>query len=76
VHLLQRSGARSCSCTYTLYEDVKKMGMAIKELKIMRHSVAEIAAANDISEHKATEKFFSDVQSTVWALNRNFKIRN
>jgi hypothetical protein len=38
------------------------MGMGIKQLKLLLHTVTEIATANNISEDKATEKFFSDVQ--------------
>jgi hypothetical protein len=46
----------------SIYEELEKIGMGIKELKLLWHTVAEIAAANNISEDKATEKFFSDVQ--------------
>jgi hypothetical protein len=38
------------------------MGMGIKRLKLLLNIVTEIATANNISEDKATEKFFSDVQ--------------
>jgi len=36
--------------------------MGIKQLKLLLHTVTEISIANNISEDKATEKFFSDVQ--------------
>ena len=38
------------------------MGMGIKQLKLLRNTVTEIATANNIPQDKATEKFFSDVQ--------------
>jgi hypothetical protein len=46
----------------SIYRDLELMGMGIKELKLLWHTVAEIAIANNISQDKATEKFFSDVQ--------------
>ena len=46
----------------SIYRELEKMGMGIKQLKLLRHTVAEIATANNISEDKATEKFFSDVR--------------
>ncbi|MGC2571112.1 MAG: hypothetical protein WA364_06330, partial [Candidatus Nitrosopolaris sp.] len=46
----------------SLSRELEKMGMGIKQLKLLLHTVTEIASANNISEDKATEKFFSDVQ--------------
>ncbi len=46
----------------SIYQELEKMGMGIKQLKLLLHTVTEIATANKISEDKATEKFFSDVQ--------------
>ena len=46
----------------SIYRELEKMGMGIKQLKLLWHTVAEIATANNISEDKATEKFFSDVR--------------
>ena len=37
------------------------MGMGIKELKLVWNTTKEIAAVNNISADKASEKFFSDV---------------
>ena len=37
------------------------MGMGIKELKLLWNTIKEIAAVNNISADKASEKFFSDV---------------
>jgi hypothetical protein len=45
-----------------LYEELVKMGMGIKELKLLLHTIAEIAAANNITQDRASQKFFSDVQ--------------
>jgi hypothetical protein len=50
------------SYSISIYKDLEKMGMAIKQLKLLLNTVTEIATANNISQHKATEKFFSDVQ--------------
>jgi hypothetical protein len=47
----------------SIYEELEKIGMGIKELKLLQHTVAEITAANNISEDKASQKFFSDVQN-------------
>ena len=46
----------------SLYRELEKMGMGIKQLKLLLHTVTEITSANNISEDKATEKFFYDVQ--------------
>lgn len=46
----------------SLYRELEKRGMGIKQIKLLLHTVTEIASANNISEDKATEKFFSDVQ--------------
>jgi hypothetical protein len=46
----------------SIYKDLEKMGMGIKQLKLLLNTVAEIATANNIPQDKAIEKFFSDVQ--------------
>lgn len=46
----------------SLYEELVKMGMGIKELKLLRHTIAEIATANKIPLDKANQKFFFDVE--------------
>lgn len=50
------------SYSISIYKDLEKMGMRIKQLKLLLNTVTEIATANDISQDKAIEKFFSDVQ--------------
>jgi hypothetical protein len=59
-NLEQEESAHSYSIS--IYKDLKKMGMGIKQLKLLVNTVAEIATANIISQDQATEKFFSDVQ--------------
>jgi hypothetical protein len=50
------------SYSISIYKDLEKMDMGIKQLKLLLNTVAEIATANDISQDKAIEKFFSDIQ--------------
>jgi len=52
----------SHSYTISIYRELEKMGMGIKQLKLLRNTVTEIANANNVPHDKATEKFFSDVQ--------------
>jgi hypothetical protein len=52
----------SHSYSISIYRELEKMGMGIKQLKFLMNIVTEIATANNISQDKATEKFFSDVQ--------------
>jgi hypothetical protein len=51
------------SYSISIYRELEKMGMGIKQLKLLLNIVTEIATANNIiSQDKANEKFFSDVQ--------------
>jgi hypothetical protein len=50
----------------SIYRELEKIGMGIKQLKLLLNTVREIATANKISEDKATEKFFSDVQKQYY----------
>ncbi|MFZ0512871.1 MAG: hypothetical protein WAM14_14785, partial [Candidatus Nitrosopolaris sp.] len=52
----------SHSYSISIYRELEKMGMGIKQLKLLLNIVTEIATAHNISKDKATEKFFSDVQ--------------
>jgi hypothetical protein len=45
----------------SIYKDLESMGMRIKELNLLWHTIREIAAANKIDQDKANEKFFSDI---------------
>jgi hypothetical protein len=60
----------------SLYEELVKMGMGIKELKLLWHTIAEIAAANTITQDRASQKFFSDVEQQYddKASKRSYKI--
>jgi hypothetical protein len=46
----------------SIYEDLELMGMGIKELNLLWHTIREIATANKLDEDKASVKFFSDVR--------------
>jgi hypothetical protein len=48
--------------TISIYEKLEAMGMGIKKLKLLHHTVEEIATANNISKDSASQKFFSDVE--------------
>ena len=48
--------------TISVYQELEKLGMGIKQLKVLLHTVKEIATANNISQDNATQKFLSDVQ--------------
>ena len=51
--------------TISIYDDLEGMEMGIKRLKLLRHTVEEIATANNISKDSASQKFFSDVCAAV-----------
>lgn len=50
------------SIRISVYKDLKSMGMGIKELNLLWHTIREIATANKLDEDKASVKFFSDVR--------------
>lgn len=50
------------SIRISIYKDLELMGMGIRELKYLWNTIREIANANNISEDRACEKFFSDVR--------------
>jgi hypothetical protein len=54
----------SHSYSISIYRELEKMGMGIKQLKFLMNIVTEIATANNIPQDKAT-KFFSDVQNMM-----------
>jgi hypothetical protein len=51
------------SHSISIYYDLERMMLGIKELKLLRNTVREIAAANHIPEDRASQKFFQDVQT-------------
>ena len=69
----------------SIYNELENTGMDIKKLKLLRHTVAEIATANNISQKqtevnvqdKAVQKFFSDVEQQYdYMLGFESKIQN
>jgi hypothetical protein len=61
----------------SLYHELEKIGMGIKELKLLRYTVAEIANANNIPQDRAIHKFFTDVQQQYdYKLGFEAKIQN
>ena len=44
------------------YEKLEQMGFGLKELKLLWHTITEIAEANNISDEDAVQKFFKDVE--------------
>jgi hypothetical protein len=50
------------SIRISIFKDLELMGMGIRELKYLWNTIREIATANNISEDRACEKFFSDVR--------------
>jgi len=61
----------------SFYEELEKLGIGIKELKLLRYTVAEITTANNISEDKAIQQFFSDIREQYdYKLGFEAKIQN
>jgi hypothetical protein len=48
--------------TLAVYNELEQMGFGLKQLKLLRHTVAEIAKANNISNEQAVQKFIRDVE--------------
>jgi hypothetical protein len=46
----------------SVYEKLEQMGFGLKELKLLWHTITEIAEANNISDEDAVQKFFKDVE--------------
>jgi hypothetical protein len=59
-NLEQEESAHSYSIS--IYKDLEKMGMGIKQLKLLLNTITEIATAYNLSQRQAAEKFFYDVQ--------------
>ncbi len=47
--------------TLAVYNELEQMGFGLKELKLLRHTIAETAKANNISNKQAVQKFIRDV---------------
>jgi hypothetical protein len=48
--------------TLSVYDKLEQIGFGLKELKLLMHTVSEIALANSISHDQAAPKFFKDVE--------------
>src|SRR5215216_3545451 len=46
----------------SVYDQLEQMGFGLKELKLLWHTINEIAEANNISSDDAVQKFFKDVE--------------
>ena len=46
----------------SVYDELEEMGFGLKELKLLWHTITEIAEANNISSDDAVQKFFKDVE--------------
>jgi DNA-binding transcriptional MerR regulator len=46
----------------TTYNELESMGFGLKELKLLWHTVMEIASANNIPSNEAMLKFFEDIE--------------
>jgi hypothetical protein len=51
----------SCNQSLSAYGKVADMGLGLKELKLLRHTIIEIAGANSIPREEAVHKFLKDV---------------
>jgi hypothetical protein len=53
----------SCNQTISVYNELCVMGFGLKELKLLRHTIREIADANNIPhDEEAVQKFFKDIE--------------
>ncbi|HEX6029220.1 MAG TPA: hypothetical protein VFY64_09285 [Nitrososphaeraceae archaeon] len=48
--------------TLAVYYELEQMSFGLKELKLLRHTVLEIAKANNISSKQALQRFIKDVE--------------
>jgi hypothetical protein len=46
----------------SLYDQLEQLGFGLKELRLLWHTITEIAEANNISSDDAVQKFFKDVE--------------
>ena len=45
----------------TVYNELKAIGLGLKELKLLWHTISEIASANNISSYDSVQKFLKDI---------------
>ena len=46
----------------SVHDELEQMGFGLKELKLLWHTINEIAEANNISDEDAVQKFFNDIE--------------
>ena len=44
------------------YNELESMGFGLKELKLLFHTINEIAVANNLSVDQASPKFYKDIE--------------
>jgi hypothetical protein len=57
-----QADVNSCSQTIAAYSNLYDMGFGLKELKLLWHTIREIADANNIPKGEAINKFFKDIE--------------
>lgn len=52
----------SHNLTLATYQELEAMGFGLKELKLLRQTIGEIAGANNIPAHDSVQKFLKDIE--------------
>lgn len=52
----------SRNLTLATYQELEAMGFGLKELKLLRQTIGEIAGANNIPAHDSVQKFLKDIE--------------
>jgi hypothetical protein len=52
----------SHNLTLATYQELEAMGFGLKELKLLRQTIGEIAGANNIPAHDSVQKFLKDIK--------------
>jgi hypothetical protein len=51
--------------TISIYNELYAIRFGLKELKLLRHTIREIASANNIPPVEAVQKFFRDINEQI-----------
>ena len=62
LHLRLKEDVNACNQTLAPYAQLFDMGFDLKELKLLWHTIKELAYANNIPREDAVRKFFKDVE--------------
>ena len=57
-----QADVQSCNQTVAAYSNLCDIGFDLKKLKLLWHTISEIADANNISKEDAIDKFFNDIE--------------